>query len=208
MRNALITEAPAAIDNFKAFSVASARAEHHGSPRDPVPRPVGGGGSSTVVLLALAKPARWYVSDAIESEHALVLARPELKIRRSLRLQLLQLIENHTRVVKPSRLRQVSSDPADNMFVECADAATANAGIHRVNRILTITRAPSFRSEPPATLRAFESVKVDAADFKTHLFHKEAQSRSIAPPVPRRMGECALGRRGMPQFFANRRRDS
>ena len=80
----------------------------------------------TVVLLAMTKPARWYVSDAIESEYAVVLARPELKIRRGLRLQLLQLIENHTRVVKPSRLRQVTSDPADNMFVECADAAHAD----------------------------------------------------------------------------------
>jgi putative PIN family toxin of toxin-antitoxin system len=80
----------------------------------------------TVVLLAMAKPARWYVSDAIVSEYAMVLARPELKIRRSLRQQLLQLIKNHTRVVSPSRLAQVTSDPADNMFVECADAARAD----------------------------------------------------------------------------------
>jgi predicted nucleic acid-binding protein len=39
----------------------------------------------TVILLALARPARWYVSDAILSEYATVLARPELRIRRSLR---------------------------------------------------------------------------------------------------------------------------
>ncbi|MGA8341276.1 MAG: putative toxin-antitoxin system toxin component, PIN family [Candidatus Sulfotelmatobacter sp.] len=80
----------------------------------------------TVVLLAMTKPALWYVSDAIESEYAVVLARPELKIRRGLRLQLLQLIENHTRVVKVSRPMQVTPDPADNMFVECADAARAD----------------------------------------------------------------------------------
>jgi putative PIN family toxin of toxin-antitoxin system len=80
----------------------------------------------TVVLLAMTKPARWYVSDAIVAEYAMVLARPELKIRKGLRLQLRQLIENHTRVVTPSRLRQVTSDPADNMFVECADAARAD----------------------------------------------------------------------------------
>jgi uncharacterized protein len=78
----------------------------------------------TVVLLAMTKPARWYVSDA--AEYAAVLARPELKIRKGLRLQLRQLIENHTRLVTPSRLRQVTSDPADNMFVECADAARAD----------------------------------------------------------------------------------
>jgi uncharacterized protein len=78
----------------------------------------------TVVLLAMAKPVRWYVSDAILS----VLARPELKIRKSLRQQLLQLIKNHTRVVTPSRLPQVTTDPADNMFIECADAARAGPG--------------------------------------------------------------------------------
>jgi uncharacterized protein len=80
----------------------------------------------TVVLLALTKPARWYVSDAILSEYAVVLARPELKVRRNLRQQLLQLIKNHTRVVVPTRLAQVTTDPADNIFVECADAARAD----------------------------------------------------------------------------------
>jgi putative PIN family toxin of toxin-antitoxin system len=80
----------------------------------------------TVVLLAMTNPARWYVSDTIVAEYAAVLARPELKIRNGLRLQLRQLIENHTRVVTPSRLRQVTSDPADNMFVECAEAARAD----------------------------------------------------------------------------------
>lgn len=80
----------------------------------------------TVVLLALAKPVHWYVSQPILSEYGLVLARPELKIRRNLRQQLLQLIRNHVRVVVPSRLTTVTSDPADNMFVECADAARAD----------------------------------------------------------------------------------
>jgi len=80
----------------------------------------------TVVLLALTKPARWYVSDAILSEYAAVLARPELKVRKNLRQQLLPLIKNHTRVVVPSRLSQVTADPADNIFVECADAARAD----------------------------------------------------------------------------------
>jgi len=80
----------------------------------------------TVVLLAMSQPARWCVSEAIVSEYEMVLARPELKIRRGLRQQLLQLIKNHAHVVKPSRLAQVTSDPADNMFIECADAARAD----------------------------------------------------------------------------------
>jgi len=80
----------------------------------------------TVFLLAMTKPARWYVSDAIMSEYTTVLARPEFKIRRSLRQQLLQLIKNHARMVTPSRPLQVTSDPGDNMFIECADAARAD----------------------------------------------------------------------------------
>jgi uncharacterized protein len=80
----------------------------------------------TVLLLAMTKSVRWYVSEAIVAEYALVLARPELKIRRSSRQQLLQLIENHARVVVPSRMAQITSDPDDNIFVECADAAHAD----------------------------------------------------------------------------------
>lgn len=80
----------------------------------------------TVVLLAMTKPVRWYVSDPIVSEYVTVLARPELKIRKSLQQQLLQLIKNHAHVVTPSQLAQVTSDPADNMFIECADRARAD----------------------------------------------------------------------------------
>jgi len=56
----------------------------------------------SVVLLALAKPARWYVSETIMKEYAAVLARPELKIRKGLRLQFLQLIKNHANVGRSS----------------------------------------------------------------------------------------------------------
>jgi putative PIN family toxin of toxin-antitoxin system len=80
----------------------------------------------TIVLLALDKPVRWYVSDAIVSEYATVLARPELKIRRGLRQQFLQLIKDRARFITPSRLARVTSDPNDNMFIECADAARAD----------------------------------------------------------------------------------
>ena len=80
----------------------------------------------TVVLLAMTKPARWYVSDPIMKEYSAVLARPELKIRKSLRLQAIQLIKNHTYLVIPSQLPMVAIDPDDNIFVECADAARAD----------------------------------------------------------------------------------
>src|SRR5208283_3960418 len=80
----------------------------------------------TVVLLAITKPARLYVSTAILSEYRDVLARPELQIRNGLHLQLLQLIKKHSYLVAPSHPLHVASDPADNIFLECADAARAD----------------------------------------------------------------------------------
>jgi putative PIN family toxin of toxin-antitoxin system len=80
----------------------------------------------TVILLAMTKPVHWYVSSAILAEYAMVLTRPELKIRRRLRQQFLQLIRDQSRIVIPSRLAQITSDPGDNMFIECADAARAD----------------------------------------------------------------------------------
>ena len=80
----------------------------------------------TVLLLALTKPARLYISEAILSEYREVLARPELQIRKGIRQQLLQLIDNRSHVVAPTHLLQVTSDPDDNMFLECADAARAD----------------------------------------------------------------------------------
>jgi putative PIN family toxin of toxin-antitoxin system len=80
----------------------------------------------TVFLIAISKPARLYVSRPILLEYAEVLARPELRIRKGLRLQLLQLIKNHGHTVSPYRRLEVTADPADNMFLECADAARAD----------------------------------------------------------------------------------
>src|SRR5258708_28733615 len=80
----------------------------------------------TVLLLAITKPARLYVSDAIVAEYREVLARPELKIRKGLRQQLLQLIRSHAHSVAPARLLQVAQDPDDNKFLECADIARAD----------------------------------------------------------------------------------
>ncbi|HEX3966864.1 MAG TPA: putative toxin-antitoxin system toxin component, PIN family [Edaphobacter sp.] len=81
----------------------------------------------TVLLLAITRPARLYVSNPILDEYADVLARPELRIHKGLRHQLIQLIKNHSHAVSPSRLGQsVTSDPDDNIFIECADSARAD----------------------------------------------------------------------------------
>ena len=59
-------------------------------------------------------------------EYGSVLARPELKIRRPVRLQLLQLVRNRSYLIAPSLRLDVTSDPDDNAFLECADAARAD----------------------------------------------------------------------------------
>jgi uncharacterized protein len=80
----------------------------------------------TVLLLALTKPARIYVTEAILAEYREVLARSELKIPRGLRQQFLQLILSRARLVRPTRVLRVAKDPDDDKFMECADAARAD----------------------------------------------------------------------------------
>jgi putative PIN family toxin of toxin-antitoxin system len=80
----------------------------------------------TTLLLAITKPARFYVSRPILEEYADVLSRPELGIRKGSRQQLPQLIGNNSHIVTPSRRLEVASDPDDNVFLECADAARAD----------------------------------------------------------------------------------
>jgi putative PIN family toxin of toxin-antitoxin system len=80
----------------------------------------------TVFLIAITRPARLYVSRPILDEYSSVLARPELRVRKGGRLQLLQLVKNRSFLVFPRRRLQVTSDPDDNIFIECADAARAD----------------------------------------------------------------------------------
>ena len=80
----------------------------------------------TVFLLALTRPAHLYVSNPILDEYSDVLGRPELGIRKGVRQQLIQLIKNHSHAISPSHQLSVTSDPDDNIFIECADAARAD----------------------------------------------------------------------------------
>lgn len=80
----------------------------------------------TVLLVAITRPARLYVSRAIMEEYRDVLGRPELRIRRGLRSRLLQLLENRSHFVRAVQSLRVTTDPEDNIFLECADAARAD----------------------------------------------------------------------------------
>lgn len=78
------------------------------------------------LILAVAKPARLYVTDPILDEYSEVLARRLLRIRKGIRLQILQMIRNRSFSVSPRQQLNVTSDPDDNIFIECADAARAD----------------------------------------------------------------------------------
>ena len=45
----------------------------------------------TVLLMALSKPARLFISDAVLAEYQDVLARPELRIRKGVQRQIVDL---------------------------------------------------------------------------------------------------------------------
>jgi uncharacterized protein len=77
-------------------------------------------------LLAITKPARLYVTEAVMAEYLEVLARPRMNIPKGRRRQLLQLIRNRSRTVTPARSLQVTPDQDDSKFLECADAARAD----------------------------------------------------------------------------------
>ena len=80
----------------------------------------------TTLVVAVTKPARLFVTVPILEEYAGVLMRPHLKVRKGERLRLLQLIKNRSRIVTPSRRLAVASDPDDDIFIDCADAARAD----------------------------------------------------------------------------------
>jgi uncharacterized protein len=80
----------------------------------------------TVLLLAITKPATLYVSPDILAEYREVFSRSNLKIRKGVRQQFLQLIRNRSRSITPARQLRVTKDPDDNIFLECADTARAD----------------------------------------------------------------------------------
>lgn len=65
------------------------------------------------------------MSQPVLDEYIDVLFLP-LKNRKGLRLQLLPLIRNRSKLVVPSRRLAVAGDPDDDRFLECADTARAD----------------------------------------------------------------------------------
>jgi putative PIN family toxin of toxin-antitoxin system len=84
------------------------------------------GPQRTILILSLTKPANFYVSQPILDEYREVLSRPRLKISRGLQRQVLDMIANRAKLIAPVRRLNITRDPDDNIFLECADAARAD----------------------------------------------------------------------------------
>ncbi len=80
----------------------------------------------TVLVLAITKPAKLFISKPVLGEYREVLARPEFKIRKGLQHQLLQLIKNRAQLITSTRPVSAATDPDDNKFLECAEVARAD----------------------------------------------------------------------------------
>jgi putative PIN family toxin of toxin-antitoxin system len=78
------------------------------------------------LVFALTAPARFCVSRDILEEYERVLHRPQLKLPDSRVGKLLDLLKRRAVLVTPSRRLQVTPDPDDNIFLECAEEARAD----------------------------------------------------------------------------------
>jgi putative PIN family toxin of toxin-antitoxin system len=76
--------------------------------------------------LVFAGKLQLAVSEAILSEYAGVLSRPKFAIAPKRVAASMRLIREAARIVRPHHTLMIAHDPADNRFLECAEAARAD----------------------------------------------------------------------------------
>ena len=79
-----------------------------------------------VLDLVLARKLQLAISEPILAEYEGVLRRPKFGIKPRQVTRSLRMIRAGARVVRPSRKLDVTRDPADNRFLECAEAVKAD----------------------------------------------------------------------------------
>jgi putative PIN family toxin of toxin-antitoxin system len=79
-----------------------------------------------VLDLVFAGKLRLAASEPILTEYAAVLARPKFAISQKRLARSMGLIRKSAQIVVPSRRLMIAHDPADNRFLECAEAARAD----------------------------------------------------------------------------------
>ncbi len=83
------------------------------------------GPSSSIFLMALAEKVQLCLTEPILAEYKEVLHRPRLKRDSNIVRHALAAIRKAGDIVLPVRGIHACSDPDDNMFLECAEAAGA-----------------------------------------------------------------------------------
>ena len=81
---------------------------------------------SRILRQALNGDLRLYTSVAILTEYAEVLGRSKFRLSNTAQRQIIEGLEKAGVLVAPKRRLQVSPDPGDNVFLECAEAARAD----------------------------------------------------------------------------------
>lgn len=79
-----------------------------------------------ILDLALNRQLIFFLTEGILAEYRDVLYRPRFKFPKAMISDSLKLIERHARLVRPKNVLAVANDPADNKFLECAEAAKAD----------------------------------------------------------------------------------
>ncbi len=79
-----------------------------------------------VLDLVLSKKLQIFVSEPILIEYEGVLRRPKFAIQPGAVSRSLRALRLAARIVQPRQEINVASDPSDNRFLECADAARVN----------------------------------------------------------------------------------
>jgi putative PIN family toxin of toxin-antitoxin system len=78
-----------------------------------------------VLDMALSRRLQFFYSASIIEEYEAVLSRPKFYIAPAKLAEVLALLRSAGRRVIPKRKLQVSIDPDDDIFLECAEAAQA-----------------------------------------------------------------------------------
>jgi putative PIN family toxin of toxin-antitoxin system len=85
-----------------------------------------GGNENKVLRLALSAEHQLYVSAPIVEEYRRILYKPKFDFPPSVLEALFALIKQQATVVSPAHRLSISTDEADNRFLECAETASAD----------------------------------------------------------------------------------
>jgi putative PIN family toxin of toxin-antitoxin system len=84
------------------------------------------GNAADVLKLAESRTFRCYVSKEILNEYEEVLTRQSLRLEREQIRKFVRMLRRTAIVVTPSKRIEATSDPDDNVFLECATEARAD----------------------------------------------------------------------------------